>query len=81
MLMLIDMLKAKDEIKFDNDFCKAVGILKPNLCKIRHGEKHFTPVHIGMAVLKFRVNANWIFGASDIIFSTPKSTLFNKIKQ
>lgn len=68
ILMLIDMLKAFKVIRFDTEFCEAIGLLKQNLYRIRQGKTHFTPEHIEQIILKYKVNANWIFNISDKIF-------------
>lgn len=81
MLQLIDILKAQGSIRFDVDFCDAIGLLKQNLVNIRRDKNHFTAEHIENTIKHFQVNANWIFGISDKIFlhqkSTIKSTLFD----
>ena len=70
MLALIDQLKNLEIIRFDKEFCDDIGLLKQNLVKIRNKERHFTPEHIRQAIIKYRVNANWIFGVSDKMFQT-----------
>lgn len=68
MLQLIDLLKVYKIIKFDTEFCEAIGLLKQNLNNIKNGKNHFTPEHIEHAIKVFKVDANWIFGMSDHIF-------------
>lgn len=68
MLLLIDILKSNGVIKYDVDFCEAIGLLKQNLVNIRNGKNHFTPYHIENAIKVFGINGNWIFGISDKIY-------------
>ena len=74
MLTLIDILKAYNKIRFDKEFCDAIGLIKQNLNNIKNGSNHFTPDHIEKAVKIFDVDANWIFGISDNIFRGYKKT-------
>lgn len=68
MLFLLETLKAYKVIRFDTEFCETIGLLKQNLYNIKNEKNHFTPEHIEMAIKKYKVNANWIFGISDKIF-------------
>ena len=68
MLTLIDILKAHNVIRFNNDFCEAIGLRRQNLTNIKNGINHFTPEHIQKVIETYKVNANWIFGASNTIF-------------
>lgn len=74
MLELVEILKAKNAIKFDTDFCEAVEIKKQNFSKIKNSDKnsaqenHFTPLQIEKACKLYKVNANWIFGVADTAF-------------
>ena len=68
MLALLDILKAHGTIRFDNEFCDAIGLLKQNLVNIRNNRNHFTPEHIERAVRSYKVDANWIFGTGDRLF-------------
>ena len=68
MLLLIDVLKTYDTIKYDIEFCDAIGLLKQNLVNIRKEKNHFTPEQIEKAIKAYKVDANWIFGISDQIF-------------
>ncbi|MGG5486300.1 hypothetical protein [Gaetbulibacter sp. PBL-D1] len=69
MLQLIDILKAYGSIRFDSDFCDTIHLRKQNLYNIRNDKTHFTSRHIELAVKGFKVNANWIYGISDLIFT------------
>lgn len=68
MLMLIDILKSNGTIKTDYEFCEAIEFNHTNLPKIKNQTKHFTADHIRKACLKYKGNANWVFGLSDNIF-------------
>lgn len=68
MLELIEVLKAKETIRFGKDFCDAIGLLKQNLVRIKKGEAHFTPEHIRAACKEFGMNANWLFGVNNSPF-------------
>lgn len=62
MFELLTRLKAKGVIRFDTDFCRAVGIMKQNLARVKQGKAHFTPEHIRNACIEFNEDANWILG-------------------
>jgi hypothetical protein len=68
ILLLMDVLKQLKLIRFDKDFCDAIGLLKQNLVKIRKGTHHFTPDHMEKVIKLYKVNANWIFGVSEKMF-------------
>lgn len=68
MLLLIDILKSNGSIKRDYEFCDAIGLNRSNLPKLKNGVKHFTPEHIEKAIINYKINANWIFGISEVIF-------------
>lgn len=64
MLELIEILKARGDIRFDVEFCRAVNLKKQNLINIKNEMNHFTPEHIRLAVKEYKIDANWIFGVS-----------------
>ncbi|WP_188221919.1 hypothetical protein [Aestuariibaculum marinum] len=68
MLLLIEILKTSNIIRFEKEFCEAIDLRKQNLTNIKNGYNHFTPEHIERAIKKYKINANWIFGISDKIF-------------
>lgn len=79
MLMLITILKGNKTIRFDKDFCEAIGLVRHNLPNIRKGRNRFTVDHIARAVKVFKVNPNWIFGSeTDVFKDTEKYTIDNK---
>ncbi len=79
MIQLIKVLKKAGTIKFNTDFCEAVGINKQNLYNVSIGINHFTPEQIENAVIAYNVNANWIFGTSDDIFTGNKKRHIDEI--
>lgn len=60
ILQFIDIIKASSTIRFENEFCDAVGVLRQTLYRIRNGKAHFTPDHIEMVCKVYSINANWI---------------------
>lgn len=70
MLELVEILKAENIISSDKEFCEVIDINPGNFTKIKKSENypaqnyHFTPEHIENACIKFKINANWIFGLS-----------------
>ena len=73
ILKLIDLLIFEKKIKNQNDFCSEVGLLLPNLSKIKKGESRFRVSHIEVISKKYNVNINWIFGTENKVFRTPES--------
>jgi hypothetical protein len=73
ILQLIEDLKKLGLIKFDSQFCDSIGLKKQNLNPIKKGLAHFTGFHIEQICLVYSVNANYIFGISDKIFTTIKA--------
>lgn len=69
MLLLIEILKELNVIKYEKEFCDAIGLAKGNLWNIRNGRNHFTPNHIRLACKEYEVNANWILGLNHKIFT------------
>lgn len=79
MLLLITILKGNGTIRFDKDFCEAIGLVRHNLPNIRNGRNRFTVDHIARAVKVYNVNPNWIFGSeTDVFKDTEKYTIDNK---
>lgn len=73
ILKLIDLLIFEKKIKNQKDFCSEVGLLLPNLSKIKKGESRFRVSHIEVISKKYNVNINWIFGTENKVFRTPES--------
>lgn len=65
MIDLVKVLKDRGDIRFTQEFCDAVGILKQNYRNVKEGTQYFTPLHIANACKEYNINANWIFGLSD----------------
>jgi hypothetical protein len=72
MLELIDHLKTTGEIRYRQEFCDAIDLPKQNIYNIKKGKQHFTAAHIFRACKIYYVNANWIMGLEDQIFSKEK---------
>ena len=70
---LIKLLKSLGKIEFDYEFCENIGIKKTNLAPIKKGLAHFTAKHIEMICTVYHVNANWIFGIENQVFTKIKS--------
>lgn len=85
MLVLLDQLKSYKVIKYDNEFCDAIGISKTNLWNIRNEIAHFTVEHIRMACKIYDVNANYIFGLDHKIFNhnryVDKTPIKSRVKE
>jgi hypothetical protein len=73
------LLKTLGQIKYDKDFCEAIGIQKQNLAPIKKGLAHFTALHIENICKVYGANANWIFGFSDIVFNPVKTSTNSKV--
>lgn len=73
ILRLIDLLKFQKKIKTLNQFCEDVGVIRQTISKIRTGEASFTVSHIEAICKKYKVNANWIFGIEQNVFTNEKS--------
>ena len=66
---MIDVLKANGTIRFDTQFCEAVGITKGNLWNVRNGKAHFTVKHIDAICRAYKVRTAFIFGLTDKVFT------------
>jgi hypothetical protein len=73
ILELIEILKANSTIRFENEFCDNIELLRQNLYRIRKGLAHFTPEHIQNICKVYNVDANWIFGLSSHVFISKKN--------
>lgn len=72
MLMLPDILKHQGIISAKNDFFNLIKISKQNYYKIKRrepGAQHFTAAQILATCEKLGINANWIMGLEDNIYS------------
>jgi hypothetical protein len=73
ILELIEILKANSTIRFENEFCDNIELLRQNLYRIRKGLAHFTPEHIQNICKVYKVDANWIFGITPYVFIGDKN--------
>ncbi|MFV5697793.1 hypothetical protein ACM55H_05440 [Flavobacterium sp. ZT3R17] len=69
IIHLIDLLKYQKKISSTKDFCLDIGVLEQTVSKVKKGINHFTVVHIETICKEYNVNANWIFGLQDQIFT------------
>ncbi len=74
ILELIEILKSHNVIRFEQDFCDEIGVLRQTIYRIKKGFAHFTPEHIKSICVVYNVNAHWIFGIENQIFTNEKST-------
>jgi len=72
MLELIGILKGSGKIRFEKEFCNAIGLKQQNLSRVRKGERHFTPEQIRLACKEYGVDANWIVGEEENTFRKKK---------
>ena len=79
IISLIDNLKAVGKAESDNDFCLQINLLRQNLLRIRQSKAHFTPQHIQNICKVYKVNANWIFGLSNVVFNRKQYNDFKPI--
>lgn len=66
MFEAIKLLKDRGELRFRQEFCDAIELDKQNIRNIKMGIQHFRPEHIKKACKKYNINANWVFGLSDV---------------
>lgn len=80
ILELVEILKATKKIDSDKEFCEIIEIDPGNFAKIKKSENypnqnyHFTSLHIENICKKLKVNSNWIFDLSDIIYNKRRVT-------
>lgn len=72
-------LKDSGVIRFDTEFYNPIGMSKQMFTNIKNQNKyperqswHFTPEHIEKICLVFNINANFIFGLSDVMYNKQK---------
>lgn len=68
IIELIEILKSKNTIRFEQQFCDDVKVLRQTLYRIKKGLAHFTPEHIQSICKVYGVNAYWIFDIEPNIF-------------
>lgn len=62
ILKLISLLKDRGDIRYDTDFCRAIGMANTYLNMIKHHDRNFSLEQIESICKTFNVNANYIFG-------------------
>lgn len=72
MFFLISHLKENGRIKYTQQFCDDIGILKQHIRQIKMGRQHFTLSHIEKACQVYNVNANWLLDLEEDMFRAKK---------
>lgn len=80
ILELYHLMKTGGHIRFDHEFYQPVGMTKQQFASIKNQHKyperqsfHFTPDHIEQICIVFGVDANYIFGFTDVVYKAQKS--------
>lgn len=74
ILRLIELLRFQNKISSVREFCDEIKLLEQTVSKIKKGKNHFTVLHIKNICKIYEVNANWIFGIENQIFSKTINT-------
>jgi chorismate mutase len=75
MIELIERLITAGTIKTRQQFLDAIGMLKQDYRNVTIGRRSFRIEHITAACKEYGVNANWIHGLEDKIFSRCKGLI------
>lgn len=65
---IIDTLIEQGQVVNVQDFCERIGMFKQAITEIYKGMRHFNVRQIGEMCRVFNVNANYIFGFSNVKF-------------
>jgi hypothetical protein len=69
VLHLIDILKAKNKIRYKRDFCKETNISEARISRLpKESNLSLTTKDLSVIIDKYKVNANWLFGLSNEVF-------------
>lgn len=79
MLGLRAILKADGKIRFNQEFCDALGFHKQNIRNVKIGLQHFTAEHISMAGKVYGINTNYIHGLEDNVYRLIKKSAVIKM--
>ena len=79
ILELIELLKSNDIIRFDTEFCRAIGMKKQNLYNVKTRITHFTPEQIQNVCIAYNINANWVFGLENKVFKKHKAIVIKGV--
>lgn len=71
---LIDILIFTKKVKNTKSFCDIIQMQKQNIRAIKLLNIHFTLQHVLIIIEVYKVNANWIFGLSENIFTKNNNT-------
>jgi DNA-binding Xre family transcriptional regulator len=69
ILRLVELLKFQRKISTQKEFCEEIGMVRQTITKIKTKQSHFTVQQIELMCKKYHVNANWIFGLENKVFS------------
>lgn len=75
ILRLIEYLIFKKQLSSIREFCSEIEMFEQTISKIKNGTAHFTVLQITSICKKFNVNANWILGLEEFVFTGKKETL------
>ena len=81
-LDFLEILKSTGKIRFEIEFCEAIGLQKQNLVKIKNQdetrkENHFTAAQLAKVAEIYGADMNYIFGISDYPFRKIKKIPVN----
>lgn len=74
ILEVLEALKANSTIRFDQDFCDNVGVLKQTLYRVKKGLAHFTPEQMQNLCKVYNINANWILSIEKNMYRNTKTS-------
>ncbi len=77
ILTLIELLREMQRVVHLSEFCDPIGLKRQNLSKIKKGQTHFTIKHISSVIRLWDVNANWLFGTSNLVFKGEQDPTIN----
>jgi transcriptional regulator with XRE-family HTH domain len=75
ILYFIVILKQEGIIRFQQEFCDAIGTDKQNISSVRRGERRFTAEQIEKIIEVYHARPDWIFGYSHEVFLPKKATI------
>ena len=74
ILEVLEVLKANSTIRFEQDFCDIVDVLRQTLYRIRKGLAHFTPEQMQNICKVYNINANWILSIEKNMYRNSKTS-------
>ena len=79
ILEVLEVLKANSTIRFEQDFCDEVDVLRQTLYRIRKGLAHFTPEQMQKVCKVYGINGNWILDIEKNMYRTSKTSTKSKV--